>query len=119
MGLGVERPSGALSQSAEQRIMEKVPTDNLLTCSHCQRALTFVASWTFRGLWGYEEVRTYECSEHGPAFIRAPTQLGHGSKRRADKPLDNGDRDSLISVPRKPTPTLNADAIEVPEPDSD
>jgi hypothetical protein len=99
--------------------MERVPADDLPTCSRCQRALTFVASWTFRGLWGYEEVRTYECPEHGPVFINPPTRLGHGSESRPDHPPDNGDRDSLISVPRKPTPTLNADAIEVPEPDSD
>jgi hypothetical protein len=98
--------------------MREGPTDHLPTCSHCQRALTFVASWTFRGLWGYEEVRTYECPEHGPIFITPRTALGHGSEKSADSPPDNGDRDSMVSVPRKPTPTLNADAIAVLEPDS-
>ena len=99
--------------------MGKVPTDLLPTCSHCQHALTFVASWTFRGVWGYEEVRTYECPEHGPVFIRPVTAPVRPSEKRADNPPDNGDRDSLISVGRKPTPTLNADAIGVHEPDSD
>jgi hypothetical protein len=45
--------------------------------------------------------------------------VGHGPDKRADTAPDNGDRDSLVSTPRKPTPTLNADAIAIPEPDSD
>src|SRR5689334_12377515 len=32
------------------------------TCPDCEKELTFLCTWTFRGLWGYEEVRTYECS---------------------------------------------------------
>ena len=46
------------------------------------------------------------------------TAVEHGADKRPDKGPDNGDRDSLVSAPRKPTPTLNADAIAIPEPDS-
>jgi hypothetical protein len=94
------------------------PTDNVPLCPHCQRDPSFVGAWTFRGLWGYNEVRTYECPEHGPIFVSPPTAAGHGPEVRPDKGPDNDDRDSLVSSPRKPLPTLNADAIAVPEPDS-
>jgi hypothetical protein len=43
---------------------------------------------------------------------------GDYSDTLLDKGPDNGDRDSLILAPRKPTPTLNADAVAIPEPDS-
>lgn len=94
--------------------------DDALRCPDCQGELTFVASWTVRGLWGYEEVRTYECPSHGPIFVRPETAaVADHSDKRPDRSPDNTDRDSLISVPRKPKPPLNADAIAVPEPDSD
>lgn len=98
----------------------RVPTNSVPICPRCQRDLSFVGSWTFRGLWGYDEVRTYECPEHGPIFVSPQITVGHdpGPDKRPDKGPDNGDRDSLVSAPRKPTPTLNADAIAIPEPDS-
>jgi hypothetical protein len=92
----------------------RVP-DEIPICPDCQRDLSFVGSWTFRGLWGYNEIRTYECPAHGPIFVNPQIPIGRGPA----KGRDNGDRDSLISAPRKPTPTLNADAIAIPEPDSD
>ena len=96
----------------------RVPTSNVPICPHCQRALSLLGSWTFRGLWGYNEVRTYECPEHGPIFVGPQIAVGHGPEKRADEGPDNSDRDSLVSAPRKPTPTLNVDAIALPEPDS-
>jgi hypothetical protein len=96
----------------------RVPDNEGPICPHCQGDLSFVGSWTFRGLWGYNEVRTYECPAHEPIFIKPQISIGHGPDSGPDKSADNGDRDSLISAPRKPTPTLNADAIAVPEPDS-
>ena len=96
----------------------RVPTTNVPICRTCQRDLSFVSSWTFRGLWGYTEVRTYECPEHGPIFLSPPIAIGHGPEKRPHTGPPNGDRDSLISVPRKQTPTPNADAIAIPEPDS-
>jgi len=92
--------------------------DNVLRCPHCQGELSFVASWTVRGLWGYNEVRTYECPSHGPMFVSPQIAVGHGPDKLSDKRPDNSDRDSLVSAPRNPTPTLNADAIAIPEPDS-
>ena len=96
----------------------RVPDNDVPICPDCQSDLSFVGSWTFRGLWGYNEVRTYECPAHGPIFIKPQIPIGHGPDKGPDKSLDNGDRDSLIPAPRKPTPTLNADAIAIPEPDS-
>jgi len=107
---------------AEQQVMAKTwqaPMDNVAKCPHCRGDLNFVASWTFRGLWGYDEVRTYECPDHGPVFVSPPATVGHGPDKRADKGADDRDRDSLVTAPRKPMPTLNADAIAIPEPDSD
>jgi hypothetical protein len=97
----------------------RVPAYSAPLCPDCQRELSLVCSWTFRGLWGYNEVRTYECPEHGPIFVGPQVAVGHDPHKEPEKGPDNGDRDSLVSAPRKPTPTLNADAIAVPEPDSD
>ena len=97
----------------------RTPTGNRPMCPHCHRDLSFLCSWTFRGLWGYNEVRTYECPEHGPIFVRPQPAATHGPDTRRDTGPDYGGRDSLVSTPRKPTPTLNADAIAIPEPDSD
>jgi len=96
----------------------RVADHDVPLCPDCQRDLSFVGSWTFRGLWGYNEVRTYECPTHGPIFIKPQISIGHGADKGPDKSADNGDRDSLIWVPRKPTPTLDAGAIAIPEPDS-
>ena len=82
------------------------------------RDLSFVGSWKFRGLWGYNEVRTYECPAHGPIFVSPQVAVGHGPDNRPDQGGDHGDRDSLISAARKPRPTLSAGAIAIPEPDS-
>jgi hypothetical protein len=93
--------------------------DNVVPiCPHCQSNLTFVGSWNFRGLWGYNEVSTYECPTHGPIFIAPETSIGARPGRAPDKAPDEGDRDALAPARRKPTPTLNADAIAIPEPDS-
>jgi len=97
----------------------RVPDHDVPLCPDCQRALSFVGSWTFRGLWGYNEVRTYECPAHGPVFVNPEISVEHDPGNGPDKSPDNGERDSLIPAPRKPTPTLNADAIAIPEPDSD
>jgi hypothetical protein len=95
----------------------RVP-DDVPVCPDCQSDLSFVGSWTFRGLWGYNEGRTYECPTHGPIFINPQRSIAHGPGKSSDKSPDNGDRDSLVSAPRRPTPTLDADAIAIPEPDS-
>lgn len=87
-------------------------------CPDCQRDLSFLCSWTFRGLWGYNEVRTYECPTHGPIFVSPQVAALHGPDKGPDQRPEPGDRDSLISAPRKPRPTLNADTIAIPEPDS-
>ena len=86
-------------------------------CPDCQSDLTFVASWTYRGLWGYNEVSTYECLSHGPIFIRSETAVEVTSRGSLDIPPEQGDRDSLTPARRKPTPTSNADAVAMPEPD--
>jgi hypothetical protein len=93
----------------------RVPSNIVPVCPDCQSDLSFVGSWSFRDLWGYTEVQTYECPTHGPIFVSPEISIAHGP----DKAAASGDRDSLIPVPRKPTPTLNADSIAVPEPDSD
>ena len=88
-------------------------------CPDCQSDLAFVCSWTFRGLWGYNEARTYECPTHGPIFLTAEGSIGVESKNRvADTAPDDSDRDSLIPARRKPKPTLNAGAVAAPEPDA-
>jgi hypothetical protein len=96
----------------------RVPAGHFSICPHCQRQLSFVAAWTVRGLWGYDEVRTFECPEHGPIFVNPHTAVDPGPDRQPEKGRNHGDRDSLVSAPRKPTPTLDADAIAIPEPDS-
>jgi len=97
---------------------QRVPANNELTCPHCDKYLSFAGSWTYRGLWGYNEVQTYECPDHGPIFIRPDIAVEHGPAKHADNGPDDGDRHSQVSAPRKPAPTLNVDAIAVPEPDS-
>jgi len=84
-------------------------TASLTLCPHCQRDLTFIASWDFCGLWGY----------HGPIFVSPQIADAPRTDKGPDKGPDHGDRDSLVSAPRKPTPGLNVDAIAMPEPDSD
>jgi hypothetical protein len=94
--------------------------DNVVPiCPDCQGDLSFVGSWSFRGLWGYNEVSTYECAAHGPVFITPRISIAAGPDRGPDSAPDDGDRDALIPARRKPTPALNADAIAVPEPDPD
>jgi len=90
-----------------------------MLCPDCQQELSFVCSWTVRGLWGFNEVRTYECPTHGPIFVNPRASVVDGPDKAPEKMPDDGDRDSLILAPRKPTPPLNADAIAIPEPDSD
>jgi len=93
--------------------------DNVVPiCPDCLSDLAFVSSWSFRGLWGYDEVSTYECPTHGPIFISPESSIGVGPDKGRDNAPDHGDRDSLIPARRKPNPTLNADAIAIPEPDS-
>jgi hypothetical protein len=94
------------------------PDNHVPLCPDCQKELSFVGAWAFGGLWGYSEVRTYECPAHGPIFLKAQLSIEHGRDKGPDKSTDNGDRDSLIPAARKPTPTLNADAIAIPEPPS-
>jgi hypothetical protein len=95
------------------------PENVVPICPDCQSDLAFVCSWTFRGLWGYDEVRTYECPRHGPIFLTAEGSTGvESDKGVADTTPDDSDRDSLIPARRKPTPTLNAGAVAAPEPDS-
>ena len=96
----------------------RVPAHIDPMCPRCQRDLTFVCSWTFRGLWGYNEVRTFECPEHGPVFVSPRTGVQR-SERPSVTSTDDGDRDARVAARRKPRPTLNVDAIAIPEPDSD
>src|SRR5437868_3697236 len=97
----------------------RLPDTDALICPDCQGDLSFVSAWSFRGSWGYNEVRTYECPTHGPIFISPQVSVGHRPTQGLDTSQDDGDRDSLISAPRKPTPLLDADTIAIPEPDSD
>ena len=97
----------------------RMPINRETRCPHCQRDLDFVASWDFCGLWGYYEMRTYECPEHGPIFISPQIAGASIPDPRPAADSEHGDRDSLVSAPRKPRPTLNADAAAMPEPDSD
>lgn len=77
-----------------------------------------MCSWTVRGLWGFEEVRTYECSTHGPVFVKAQAPAAESAGKAAPgSDAGNSDRDSLVTAPRTPAPTLDAGAIAVPEPD--
>jgi hypothetical protein len=96
----------------------RVPRNDVAICPDCQGGLSFVGSWSFRDLWGYSEVRTFECLTHGPIFVSQQTSVEHGPNKGPDNSPANGDRDSLVGAPRKPMPTLNADAIAISEPDS-
>jgi len=93
--------------------------NDIVTCPHCERVLSFVATWSSRGLWGYKEVQTYECSEHGPIFVSPQRAVVRISNKRSHQGYDTGDRDSLVWARRWPRPTLDAGAIALPEPDSD
>ena len=101
------------------RETRRIPGHVVPICPACQNDLTFVASWTFRGLWGYNEVRTYECATHGPVFLTPEVSIGVRPDSAADKAGDDADRDALIAATRTPTPTPGADAVALPEPDSD
>jgi hypothetical protein len=87
-------------------------------CPDCLRELSFIGSWDFRDRWGYTEVRTYECPAHGPIFVSPQVSVEHCPPKEQDKDADSGDRDSMVSSPLKPTPIINADAIAIPEPES-
>jgi hypothetical protein len=50
-------------------------------------------------------------------FITPESACGAAPGRSPGIFRDEGDRDSLTPARRKPTPTLNADAIAIPEPD--
>lgn len=95
----------------------RAPGNVLPFCPDCQSDLTFVASWTCRDLWGYREVRTYECASHGPVFVTSEREVDGTPGRRPMLREDDGDRDSLVPARPRPTPTLNIDAIALPEPD--
>jgi hypothetical protein len=87
-------------------------------CPDCQSELSFVCSWTFRDLWGYTEVRTYECPTHGPIFVGPQASVARGPHVAfSENGPDNADPHAPVVAPRKPTPTLNADAIATPEPE--
>jgi hypothetical protein len=90
-------------------------------CPDCQSDLIFVAEWSFRGLWGYNEVHTYECATHGPIFIIQQIPNAGGAIPTPNASPDDGDRESLITARRSPTPTptLNPAAIALREPDSE
>lgn len=81
-------------------------------CPDCHRELSFVCSWTSRGLWGFEEVRTYECPEHGPVFVRPERSATIGPLKRPDV----GDLDSPIPVARRRPLVPSTDVSAVPEP---
>src|SRR3954462_6875035 len=87
----------------------RVPSDDVVRCPHCQGDLSFVGSWACRGLWGYKDVRTYECPDHGPIFVSPETAIARGQNIASASGPDDGDRDSLAPAPRKPTPTIYAD----------
>jgi len=88
-------------------------------CPECRGSLTLVGSWVVAGLWGYNEVHTYECPAHGPVFIKPELTVNHRQQGSAGNGPDHGDRDLLIPAAAKPVPTLNIGAIGIPEPESD
>jgi len=94
-----------------------VPDNIVPICPDCAGDMTFVSSWQTRGTWGYDEVRTYECPTHGPIFVTAEIPVGPEAAASPSEVSDEGDRDALLPVGRKPTPVINAGAIAVPEPD--
>ena len=91
----------------------RVPTDDVLRCPHCQGDASFVSSWTCRGLWGYKEVRTYECPDHGPIFVSSQAAIGHRPNIAIDKGSDDGNRDSLVSAPPKHQQGVIAEPIRL------
>jgi hypothetical protein len=93
--------------------------DDMPLCPDCASDLTFVASWTVRGSWGYKEVRTWECCTHGPLFIDAEEPITRRASQTAGQSSDGGDRESLIPARRRPRPILKSGAIAIAEPDSD
>jgi hypothetical protein len=94
-------------------------TRTVPTCPTCRRDLGFVCSWSYRGLWGYDEVDTYECPDHGPLFVKRQRAAGLVPIKSRDQGHRHRDRDSFVMAPRKPTPTPGTDTVAVPEPDSD
>jgi hypothetical protein len=90
----------------------------VLPCPDCGRALTFVASWSHRGPWGYAQVKTYECAAHGPVFVRV-AETESGGLGSMSFTSDNPDLDARVPAPLKPKFPLKSDAIAVPEPDSE
>ena len=88
-------------------------------CPDCQADLAFVCSWPSHGPWGYQEIRTYECAAHGPVFIGPETAVPIAPSERTRHASDeDGDRwTPLVSVPRKPAPSLDTAVSAVPEPD--
>jgi hypothetical protein len=88
-------------------------------CPDCRSEVTFVASWTVLGLWGYKGVQTWECSTHGPVFIGAEDPITRVASQTPGRSFDGGDRESLIPARRGPKPILKSGAIAVAEPDSD
>ncbi len=113
---GTATPAGGRGEGGPQSA--RLCHNRAMLCPDCQNELSFLCSWTFRGLWGFQEVRTYECPTHGPVFVNPQASVADAMKM-AERCPDSGDRDSLILAPLKPIPTLNADAIGIPEPDSD
>ena len=94
--------------------------DNVVPlCPDCRTDLAFVCSWPSRGTWGDDEVRTYECPAHGPFFFTREISSSAQPANSERKLADHGDRDSLIPARRTPTPSLDAGAVAVPEPDSE
>src|SRR3954452_23871747 len=88
-------------------------------CPECQGDLTFVCSWSARGAWGYDEVRTYECPTHGPIFVTSEISVSAAPGNPPDNPRDDTGRDPLVPARRSPTPILNAGAVALPEPEPD
>ena len=88
-------------------------------CPVCGNDVALVASWTFRGLWGYNEVHTHECATHGPFFVKAEDPIKRGVSEMRGQSPDGGDRESLIPARRGPKPILKSGATAVAEPDSD
>ena len=88
-------------------------------CPDCGSGLTFVASWTFRSVWGYNEVHTYECATHGPLFVSAEGPIECGVGKTPGHSPEGNDRDSLIPARRGQKPILGSGAMAVDEPDSD
>lgn len=81
-------------------------------CPDCQRELSFVCAWTSRALWGFKEVRTYECPEHGPVFVSPEDSVRIGPLKSPDA----GDLDLPIPAERRRPSAPRTDASAVPEP---